>query len=70
MVQNFRVKIFLNELILLINKDALNWSKVTVKTFIILQNIFFQINAAVFKLSIDQTILEKIITKNITQYNV
>ncbi len=40
MVQNFGVKIFLNEWILLINKDALNWSKVTVKTFIILQKIY------------------------------
>ena len=27
------------------DKDALNWSKVTVKTFIMLQKILFQINA-------------------------
>ena len=39
------LSIFLKKLILLFSKNALNWSKVTVKTFIMLQKIIFQINA-------------------------
>jgi len=38
-LKSVRFFIFLRELILLFNRDALNWSKVTVKTFIMLQKI-------------------------------
>ncbi len=44
-VQKFGVSgIFvLKEIIILFSKDAFNWSKVTVKTFILLQKIYIQI---------------------------
>ncbi len=38
--------IFWNKLTLLFSRDALDWSKMTVKTFIMLQKIISQINAA------------------------
>ncbi len=37
--------------IILFSKDAINCSKVTVKTFIMLQIFLFQINAVLFELS-------------------
>ncbi len=42
----------------LFSKDALNWSKVTVKIFIIIQKIKFQINAVLFKKIIHQRIFK------------
>ncbi len=47
-VQKFGVNV-IKKLILLLSKDALNWSKTTVDTFIMLQNIRFQIKAVLLK---------------------
>ncbi len=47
-VQKFGVNV-IKKFILLLSKDALNWSKTTVETFIMLQKILFQIKAVLFK---------------------
>ncbi len=55
----------------LFSKHAFNWSKVTVKTFIMLQKIFILNKCCSFELSIHQRILKKMyhcFHKNIKQH--
>ncbi len=57
---NFKsLLIFLKKWILLFSIDALNWSKVTVKTFTMLQKILIENKFCSFELSIHQRILTK-----------
>jgi len=51
------VRFILKNLKLLFTKDAFNCSKVTVKTFIMLQKIVFQINAVLLNFFFHQRIL-------------
>ncbi len=44
-VQKFVVSKIFKDILLLFGNDAFNWSKVTAKTFIMVQKILFQINA-------------------------
>ncbi len=60
---NFSLKPFWKS-ILLISINALNWSKVTIKMFIMLQLIFISNKCCSFELSIHQRILKK---KNLSQ---
>ncbi len=60
-------KVFLlKKLILLFSKDALNWSKVTVKIFIMLQNIYFSKKCCSFELSIHHRILKMFLEQQIS----
>ncbi len=58
------VRVYFKKFILLFSKDGLNWSKVTVKTFITVTKYFNLINKQCsFELSIQQRNLKKMYIK-------